>query len=57
MPLSKYNTQFGGKPGSAAKAHAAMSEQYGSKRGKAIFYMLKNKRKKKAKQEREAARA
>lgn len=46
MPLSKYNAQFGGKEGSAAKAHAAMSEQYGSKRGEAIFHMLKNKRKK-----------
>lgn len=45
MPLSKYNPQFGGKPGSAAKAHSAMAEQYGSKRGKAIFHMLKNKRK------------
>ena len=56
MPLSKYNPQFGGKEGSAAKAHAAMSEQYGSKRGEAIFYALQNKRKKKAKQEREAAR-
>lgn len=56
MPLSNYNAQFGGKPGSAAKAHAAMGEQYGSKRGEAIFYALQNKRKKKAKQEREAAR-
>lgn len=54
MPLSKYNAQFGGKPGSAAKAHAAMSEQYGPERGEAIFYMLKNKRKKKAKQEPES---
>jgi hypothetical protein len=51
MPLSKYNTQFGGKPGSASKAHSAMQEQYGSKRGEAIFHMLKNKRKAKLKKE------
>lgn len=56
MPLSKYNPQFGGKRGSAAKAHAAMKEQYGSKRGEAIFHMLKNKRK--AKEEKaDAARS
>ena len=54
MPGEKYDRYFGGNAG---KAKAAMSEQYGSKRGEAIFYMLKNKRRKKAKQEREAARA
>lgn len=46
MPLSKYNTQFGGKPGSAAKAKAAMAKQYGSARSEGIFYALMNKRKK-----------
>ena len=46
MPLSKYNKFFGGKAGSAAKAHASMVEQYGPKKGESVFYALKNKRKK-----------
>lgn len=46
MPLSKYNAQFGGKPGSAAEAHAAMLKHYGKKKGESVFYALKNKRKK-----------
>ena len=44
MPLSKYNKQFGGKKGSAAKAKAAMAKQYGEE-GESIFYATVNKRK------------
>ena len=44
MPLSKYNKAFGGKPGSAAKAHAAMMDEYGPKKGEQVFYATKNKR-------------
>ncbi len=46
MPLSKYNAQFGGKPGAAAKAHAAMAQEYGAKKGESVFYATMNKRKK-----------
>jgi hypothetical protein len=51
MPLSKYNRQFGGKPGSAEKAFERMTSPpseggYGKKKGKSVFYALKNKRKK-----------
>ena len=46
MPLSKYNAQFGGKPGSAEKAHSAMVQEYGAKKGESVFYATKNKRKK-----------
>ena len=46
MPLSKYNAQFGGKSGSAQKAHDAMVQQYGEKKGESVFYATKNKRKK-----------
>lgn len=46
MPLSRYNPQFGGKKGSAEKAHAAMTEEYGEKKGEQVFYATKNKRKK-----------
>ena len=46
MPLSKYNAQFGGKKGSAEKAHASMVEQYGEKKGEQVFYATKNKKKK-----------
>lgn len=44
MPLSKYDTAFGGKKGSAEKAHAAMAKQYGAKKGERVFYATKNKR-------------
>lgn len=47
MPLSKYNAQFGGKKGSAEKAHASMVDQYGPKKGEQVFYATKNARKKK----------
>lgn len=46
MPLSRYNREFGGKPGSAAKAHSAMVSEYGPKKGESVFYATKNKRKK-----------
>lgn len=45
MPLSNYNKFFGGKKGSAAKAKAAMAEEYGSEKGEKVFYAMKNKRK------------
>jgi hypothetical protein len=45
MPLYKYDKQFGGKPGSAAKAKAAMTQEYGEKKGTSVFYATKNKRK------------
>jgi len=44
MPLSKYDKAFGGKKGSAAKAHAAMAKEYGDKKGEKVFYATKNKR-------------
>jgi hypothetical protein len=47
VPLSKYNSSFGGKKGSAEKAHSAMVEQYGKEKGEQVFYATKNKRKKK----------
>jgi hypothetical protein len=43
MPLSKYNTAFGGKKGSASKAYRAMQKQYGAKKGERVFYATKNK--------------
>lgn len=45
MPLSKYDKEFGGKKGSAAKAHAAMVKEYGEEKGERVFYATKNKRK------------
>jgi hypothetical protein len=47
MPLSKYDKQFGGKKGSAAKAKRAMKKQYGPKKGEQVFYATVNKRKSK----------
>lgn len=47
VPLSKYNKQFGGKKGSAEKAHSAMVSEYGPEKGEQVFYATKNKRKKK----------
>lgn len=53
MPLRIYDELFGGKPGSAREAHAAMVKQYGAKRGNSVFYATiakrKNARKKLAK--------
>lgn len=45
MPLYKYNKEFGGTPGSAQKAHDAMVEEYGKKKGTSVFYATKNARK------------
>ena len=45
MPLSKYDSEFGGK-GGAQKAHDAMAKQYGAKKGEQVFYATKNKKKK-----------
>jgi hypothetical protein len=45
MPLSRYNRSFGGSKGSAAKAHAAMVEEYGKKKGEQVFYATANKAK------------
>ena len=47
MPISKYNTYFGGKEGSAEKAYSAMSKEYGKEKGKSVFYALINSKKKK----------
>lgn len=44
MPLSKYDPQFGGKAGSAAKTMRSMQESYGPKKGEQVFYATKNKR-------------
>lgn len=44
MPMSKYNAAFGGKAGSAAKAHAAMVKEYGAKKGESVFYATVNKK-------------
>ncbi len=44
MPLSKYDKAFGGKRGSAAKAHKSMVAQYGKEKGERVFYATKNKR-------------
>jgi hypothetical protein len=45
MPLSQYDRYFGGKPGSAAKAKAAMDKEYGQKKGDSVFYATVNRRK------------
>ncbi len=45
MPLKNYDKEFGGQPGSAAKAKKSMAKEYGSKKGEQVFYALKNKRK------------
>jgi hypothetical protein len=45
MPLSKYNSAFGGGSGSAAKAKRAMREHYGPDKGEEMFYKTANSRK------------
>jgi len=45
MPSGKYDRYFGGKKGSAAKAKAAMFEEYGEEKGEHVFFATKNKRK------------
>jgi hypothetical protein len=44
MPLSRYNKAFGGKSGSAGKAHAAMVKEYGAEKADRVFYASVNKR-------------
>ena len=44
MPLSRYNKAFGGSKGSAEKAHAAMTKEYGAKKGERVFYATVNKK-------------
>ena len=46
MPISKSDTQFGGKPGSALKAMQSMQRSYGPKKGTSVFYATKNRNKK-----------
>ena len=41
MPLSKYDRYY---HGGAAKAMRNMQREYGTKKGKRVFYALKNKR-------------
>jgi hypothetical protein len=51
VPISKYDSYFGGKKGAAEKTLAAMVKEYGPEKGKRIFYATKNrnaKRKKKS---------
>ena len=48
MPLSRYDSLFGGK-GGASKAKAAMEETYGEEKGEKVFYATKNKKKGKMK--------
>jgi hypothetical protein len=57
MPLSKYNAAFGGKKGSAAKAMAAMREQYGEEKGRQVFYATKNKRSRRGREPRDRRQA
>jgi hypothetical protein len=45
MPIEKYDKFYGGKPGSASKAKAAMAKEYGAEKGEKVFYATKNKRK------------
>lgn len=44
-PMSEYDQYFGGESGAAAKAKAAMIEQYGQKKGEEVFYATVNKKK------------
>jgi hypothetical protein len=44
-PISEYDKYFGGKPGSAKKAHDSMIEEYGEEKGKEVFYATMNKKK------------
>jgi hypothetical protein len=38
VPVSAYNKLYGGKRGSAAKAKAAMQDEYGPQKGERVFY-------------------
>jgi hypothetical protein len=37
-PLSRYDSAYGGKPGSARKALASMRETYGKEKADRVFY-------------------
>lgn len=50
MPLKVYDKYFGGKPGAASEAHAAMVKTYGTKKADSIFYALVNRKRKLSKQ-------
>jgi hypothetical protein len=43
MPLARYDKYYGGK-GGAAKAHAAMVQEYGKEKAERIFYATLNKK-------------
>ena len=45
MPMSRYDKFYGGKKGSASKAHSAMTKQYGAEKGEEVFYATKNAKK------------
>jgi hypothetical protein len=49
VPLSNYDSAFGGKPGSAREALVAMRKEYGAKKGTSAFYATANKRLKRRK--------
>jgi len=49
VPISQYDSVWGHKPGSAAKAKAAMVKQYGTTEGTRIFHATTNERKAKGK--------
>ncbi len=38
MALGRYDALYGGKPGAASKALAAMRETYGDVKGEQVFY-------------------
>lgn len=46
MPISRYNSAYGGKSGSAAEAKSSMAKQYGAKLGERIFYATANRNRK-----------
>lgn len=49
MPISRYDSSYGGKQGSAGKALQAMISRYGSEKGKRVFYATANKRRRRKK--------
>lgn len=42
MPISAYDSAYGGKKGSAQKALSSMVRKYGQEKGKSVFYATKN---------------
>jgi hypothetical protein len=45
VPLSRYDRLYGGKPGGAAKAFAAMRGTYGERKGRQVFFSVAAQRK------------